>query len=71
MKNLIAIVLATLGLLMFSSYSQPTYSSVGEYRKAYSTLVEKWNKETNVIARFEVRQQIEQLKKDNKSLFVK
>lgn len=72
MKKLYLLGAATLGLLLvFSAYPQNSLSSIGEYRKAYTALVEKWNKETNAITRLELRAQIEQLKKDNLVLFKK
>ena len=71
MKKIYLLIVAALGFLVFSAYSQNTYTSIVEYRKVYNSLVEKWDKETNVVSRLELRQQIEQLKKDNLSLFIK
>lgn len=63
---------AALGfLLVLSAYPQNNFTTVSEYRKTYSSLVEKWNTETNAIVRLELRQQIEKLKKNNLSLIVK
>lgn len=71
MKKLYLLGAATLVIMVFSAYPQNSASSVGEYRKTYTTLVEKWKQETNVFTRLEIDQQIEQLKKDNLTLFVK
>lgn len=71
MKKLYLLGAATLVIMVFSAYPQNSSSSIGEYRKTYTTLVEKWKQETNVVVRIELRQQIEQLKKDNLTLFIK
>lgn len=71
MKKIFLLGAAALGLLVLSSYSQNSLPTISEYRKTYTALAQKWEKETNAVTRFELRQEIEQLKKDNLSLFVK
>jgi hypothetical protein len=73
MKKIYLLCIATVGLLMFNfnAYSEDSLSSIKEYRNKYSALVDKWNKEKDVISRLELRTQIEKLKKDNLILFKK
>jgi hypothetical protein len=73
MKKIYLLCIATVGLLMFNfnAYSENSLPSIKEYRNKYSALVDKWNKEKDVISRLELRIQIENLKKDNLTLFKK